>query len=127
MPSSTEDRSTASEPAVNYQRVKFADTRRCAAFLAGLSQFLNRPDSWWHQGEHTAIEVWAHPSQDQTMDLYLSPDALHATIDAFGLPPVVEHDAIKQLPPEAVLVIGRQPVKVWGMNDVQTYLDALLR
>lgn len=123
----SDDRLPASEPTPPYQRVKFADTSDCAAFLAGLSQFLNRPDSWWHQVEPAAIEVWAHPSQARTVDLYLSRDALHAAVDAFALPPVVEHEAMTDLPPGCLLVLGRGQTATWHTDDAQQYLNNLLR
>jgi HEAT repeat protein len=115
-------------PDAQYHRVSFADAKECAAFISGLARFLDRPDGWWHREEPDGIEVWGHsPEGQRGIDLYLSRDALHATVDAFGLPPKDEAIAGDGLPEKLRFVMGGENVAEWGGRDAQLRLVRLLR
>ena len=111
-----------------YHRVTFSGTKDCSAFIGALARFLDRPDGWWHREERDGIELWVHSPEDRAgIDLYLSGDALHATVDAFGLPPATETYAGTALPEKLLFVMGGQDIEAWGMCDAQLRLARLLR
>lgn len=99
-----------------YHRCGFPDRAQAAAFVAALSRFVGGPRGTpYRDAAHHAV-VWSRTrSNADAVDLYLSDAALHATIEAFGAPTVLDVVPGAELPAEcALLFTSASPA--WGME-----------
>jgi len=107
----------AHTPNEAYHRCAFPDRAQAAAFVAALSRFVGGPRGTpYRDAAHNAV-VWSRTrSTSDTVDLYLSDAALHATVEAFGAPAVLEVVPGADLPAGcALLFTSSSPA--WGMEQ----------